>query len=232
MKPIILITHKPLPEESLGIRESYCRAIVRSGGIPVISALGAAKDYARICQGVVFTGSGCDIHPRRYGQSLRGSLDCDDTLDETELRLFREFRSLGKPILGICRGHQLINVALGGTLLQDLSTELTRDHRSPAPGTPAFHRVQCAPGSLMAELFGRELTVNSYHHQAVDVPGDGLIPTALSGDGVIEALEHIREPIFGVQFHPERMLPPDQPQCPDMGPLFTRFVSLCPKDNR
>ncbi len=236
MKPIILITHKFDPDSIpfgvgriYSIRSNYCRAILNAGGTPVISAMGDPAQYAQMADGILFTGSGSDISPSIYGQTSRGALGCDGELDDMELALFREFRKLGKPILGICRGHQLINVALGGTLIQDIPSQKTNalPHRGSSDTDNVFHKVQALPGSRMEALFGREFQTNSYHHQAIDTLAQGLIATAKTEDGIIEAIEHQTEPILAVQFHPERMIGDEQTHSPNMLPLLRHFISLC-----
>lgn len=236
MKPIILITNKFDPDSIpfgvgrfCSIRSNYCRAVIGAGGTPVISAMGDPAQYAQMAHGILFTGSGSDIGPSIYGREPMGALGCDPELDEMELALFREFRKLGKPIFGICRGHQLINVALGGTLIQDIPSQKPNalPHRGTSDTDNVFHKVKALPGSRMEALFGGEFQTNSYHHQAIDTLGEGLIPTAKTEDGIIEAIEHQSEPILAVQFHPERMIGEEQKNIPDMLPLLRHFVSLC-----
>ena len=119
--------------------------------------------------------------------------------DQAELALVRSFLAWKRPILGICRGLQVLNVALGGTLIQDLPPERTALHQG---GEDVFHPIRTAPGSLLAQCFGPELLVNSAHHQGVDLLGAQLNATAWAPDGTIEALEHTALPAVGVQFHP------------------------------
>lgn len=238
MKPVILITHKfekdPLPfgvGQIYSIRSNYCQAVAQAGGIPIISALGDAEDYAQLADGIIFTGSSCDIEPHRYGQENRKSAQCDPVLDDMELALFQSFLQRKKPILGICRGHQLVNVALGGDLIQDIEDEvknLTVHAEVYAKNTEA-HQVCAKDGSLFHDLFGSRFSTNSYHHQAVKDCGRGLIPTVTTEEGVIEALEHETLPIFSVQWHPERMIGDEQTDMPNMLPLFRHFISLCKK---
>lgn len=238
MQPLILISHKfdrdtvPFGVGRIySIRSNYCRSILAAGGTPLITAGGDPLEYARLAQGIVFTGSGSDITPSLYGQENRGALGCDMELDETELRLFDAFYKAGKPILGICRGQQLINVALGGTLLQDIPTQRPQAiaHRCEDETVTTFHPVTTQPGSRMEALFGGRLQTNSYHHQAIDLLGKGLIATAKTDDGIPEAIEHESRPILATQFHPERMTGEEQTCCPNMLPLFRHFVSLCAK---
>ena len=238
MKPVILITHKfeedPLPfgvGKIYSIRSNYCRAVLRAGGIPIISALGNAQDYAQIADGIVFTGSSCDIEPHRYGQENRKCALCDSVLDDMEMALFDAFVEAGKPILGVCRGHQLVNVALGGTLMQDIEEEVQglTVHAEVYRRTTESHIVMAKEGSLFQKLLGGSFTVNSYHHQAIKDCGKGLIPAVTTEEGVIEAVAHESLPILGVQWHPERMIGDEQTELTDMLPLWRHFAALCRK---
>lgn len=236
MKPLILITSKPRADDfSVGglcyTPANYCNAIIKAGGIPVISALADAEEYAELADGILFTGSNCDITPSLYGQENRKSAMCDASLDERELQLFAAFSQKNKPIFGICRGIQLINVALGGTLLQDIPDEVTglTVHDKVYKAETQFHPVKAKEGSLFCQFFGTDFMTNSYHHQAIKDCGQGLIPTITTEDGIIEAVEHESKPIFGAQWHPERMVGQEQTELPNMLPLFLHFIELCKK---
>ncbi len=157
--------------------------------------------------GLLLTG-GSDINPARYGQTIAGSDEVDDARDELEIRLLREALAADVPVLGICRGLQLFNVACGGTLVQHLgSTDVhSQKPRGAEPGKhPAAHRVWVAPETRLAGIIGGGgHDVNSRHHQAVESMGQGLIVTAISEDGVIEALEKPGAAFaVAVQWHPE-----------------------------
>ena len=234
MKPLILITCKPKPDDfSIGglcyTPANYCNAIIQAGGLPLISALADAEEYAELADGIVFTGSNCDISPSLYGQENRKSENCTTALDDMELKLFDAFSKRNKPILGICRGIQIINVALGGTLVQDIPEEIPRltVHHKIYQKDTLSHPVNAQTGSLFHQLFGREFVTNSYHHQAVLNCGAGLIPTVRTEEGIIEAVEHESKPIFAVQWHPERAIGQEQQALTDMRPLFRHFVDLC-----
>jgi putative glutamine amidotransferase len=157
--------------------------------------------------GLLLTG-GSDINPARYGQTIAGSDEVDDARDELEIRLLREALIADVPVLGICRGLQLFNVACGGTLVQHLgSTDVHRQKpRGAEPGKhPAAHRVWVAPDTRLAKIVGAGgLDVNSRHHQAIESLGDGLMVSAISEDGVIEAVEKPGAVfVVAVQWHPE-----------------------------
>ena len=141
---------------------------------------------------------GGDVHPRFYGQQINGSTDIDEARDGRELALVDEFLRAGKPIVGICRGLQLLNVYFGGTLRQYI------EGHSQIDGVDRLHIINTAPG-LLRELYGTRCTVNSAHHQAVWRLGTGLQVFACAEDGTVEAVGHRTLPVFAVQWHPERL---------------------------
>ena len=164
-----------------------------------LERLGAAVERrnAEACDALLLPGGG-DIDPRRYGQRPTRSQDIDAARDACELALFRRFAAEGKPILGICRGLQLVNVALGGTLCQHI------DGHSRADGADRRHLVR-TDDALLLSLYGERFPVNSAHHQRAARLGVGLRAAAWAEDGTIEALRHEALPIFAVQWHPERL---------------------------
>jgi len=171
--------------------------------------------------GLLLPGGG-DISPIFYHCR---NLDCKDiciTEDIIQLLLFHRFYEKKKPILGICKGMQLINVALHGTLLQTLPTE--RIHAW--INGDNYHKTLLLPGSLLYKLYGKELLVNSAHHQAIRNLGHHLIATQYATDGTIEAIEHNSLPILGLQWHPERLCNTNHPNNAAHGmPVFEWFVS-------
>ena len=201
-----------------GRMENYIRAVRRSGGEPV-PGYAPAPDPS--CGGLVLCGGG-DLDPGLFGQENRGSHPPDPARDRSELELVRAYLAWGKPVLGICRGMQVLNVALGGTLLQDLGAERNALHRGERD---VFHPIEIAPGSLLERLFGPGCAVNSAHHQGVDRLGQELLLTAWAPDGTAEGLEHSRLPAVGVQFHPER-LPAGAQAHPGDG-LFRWLIEAC-----
>ena len=146
---------------------------------------------------------GCEVNPARYGKDRIPQEMVDDELDALQFDVLARFLEAGKPVLGICRGHQLLNVAFGGTLIQHLPG--AGKHQSLASGADNVHAACNEAGSFMCRIYGSACRVNSSHHQGVDIPGEGLLAVTHSEDGVIEALEHESLPAWGVQFHPERM---------------------------
>lgn len=147
---------------------------------------------------------GPDMDPAIYGEAKEPACgEINAHRDDLEMRLLRIFLETGKPILGICRGMQLINVALGGTLIQDLPPEQKIFHTSSQGDL--VHPVFSPEGSTLNGLYGPVFSVNSAHHQALDQLSDGLEAVAWSESGVVEAVELPGYPLLGVQFHPERM---------------------------
>ncbi len=157
--------------------------------------------------GLLLSG-GSDINPARYGQTNAGSDEVDDARDELEIRLLREALAADVPVLAICRGLQLLNVVCGGTLVQHLaSTDVHRQRpKNAEPGKhPSAHRIWVGPDTRLAAIIGAGgHDVNSRHHQAIEIIGQGLIVSAISEDGVIEAIEKPGAKFaVAVQWHPE-----------------------------
>ena len=196
---------------------TYMRAVERAGGVPVLIPLLAGRDVRAdeaalrrlldVVSGVVISG-GWDIDPGLYGQEPHHALQkIDVRKDETERRLAGMLLEDVKPVLAICRGAEMLNVAAGGTLHQDVSLAvekpLKHDHHTATMG--AVHSVRIEPGSRLARIVGAtELRVNSVHHQCIARLADRFVPTAHAPDGVLEAFEDPSHPfMLGVQCHPE-----------------------------
>lgn len=200
----------------------YVDAVTGCGGIPTPQYL-PQPDLSY--DGLILCGGG-DIHPKYFGEEIDGSRDIDLARDEAEFALAKAYIEAGKPVLGICRGHQLLNVYFGGTLYQDL--ENAREHSSFAD-YDLIHPVTAVKGSLLASLFGRSFTVNSSHHQAVKKVGNGLKVTLTTDNhSVVEGIEHESLPILGVQWHPERMcFRKQRSDTADGSEIFKYFIRLC-----
>lgn len=226
MRPIIVLTTgfgvvRDMQQRQLF--QNYADAIYEAGGQPIL-ALNCDSELADLAAGLFLTG-GVDIEPQYYGMETAewcGAIDC--VRDQEEMALFRMFMDRRKPVLGVCRGLQLINTALGGTLWQDQKRECGVDGHE----NGAIHSVILEENSAVGKLFGRELLTNSYHHQSVRQLGNGLTVTGRSGK-IVEAFEHTQFPVWAVQWHPERMTGKARitAQGPDMGPLFQMFVDAC-----
>lgn len=175
---------------------NYLRALARVGA-EVCASLDRAE--AARCNALLLPGGG-DVYPRRYGQPCRGSYGIDEARDEAELALTAAFTERGKPVFGVCRGIQLLNVFFGGTLRQDIAGHAQHD------GVDRVHAA-FAEDALLCALYGRSSVVNSAHHQSIDRLGVGLRAVQWADDGTIEAIRHETLPIFAVQWHPERTRP-------------------------
>ena len=201
--------------------QNYVDAVEKLGGIAVAQYLPA---YDSTCDGLILCG-GSDISPDYYGEEINGSVNIDDARDKAEMELIRQFVEAGKPILGICRGCQILNVYFGGSLYQHITN--AKDHASNAD-YDLIHPVTAVQGSLLGCLYGTEFTVNSYHHQAVKILGKGFRITMTSGpEQIVEAIEHETLPIFAVQWHPERMCFANKREdTVDGAEIFKYFLSL------
>lgn len=214
----------------LVINEDYSRSIAAAGGIPLLIPLGEDPSVIggqlEALDGVVFSG-GQDIAPWRYDALPQwASGDPEPLRDDFELAMLTQILDRGLPFLGICRGMQLLNVALGGTLVQDLaSAGVTTKHQSNGLPSAPVHPVTFEPDSFLTRFTGVETArVNSFHHQAVDRVGDDLVVAATAPDGVIEALAWEGESFCaGVQWHPEMMSRTDAVA----QALFAGFVDVC-----
>ena len=222
------------------VSETYQRAVIRAGGLPVVltgfAESAVIEECVRRCDGVLFTG-GEDVNPRLYTKRLPAALrrtvrlDAGDR-DERELMLVEEVFRQRKPLFAVCRGHQMVNVALGGSLVVDIASQLrgALNHRQMKRKSEVVHQARLTEGSLLANITGkRRLGVNSTHHQAVARVASVLRVTASSPDGVVEGLElkagqqGLLPYFVTVQFHPERLAP----RHAEHQALFDSFVRAC-----
>lgn len=182
--------------------EDYARGVYEAGGLPVYLPMEAQpEEYAAKLDGFVISG-GPDIEAGRYGASKDPETGAPDLVrDELEDALLGAAFAQEVPVLGICRGLQMINVHAGGTLHQHLPEHAIHERGV----APTSHSVSISDESALRGLFGAELAVNSLHHQAIDRLGEGLVATAVADDGTIEAIEHQTLPVVAVQWHPEML---------------------------
>ena len=224
MRPFIGITtgtavNKDFPNAPImvGQQHTYVDAIIRAGGVPLFIPI--VKDYEVLkglydkCSGLLFAG-GNDIDPARYGEKPEPTLgELDKDRDQQEFQLWDWSQRDNKPVLGICRGMQVINVALGGSLYQDIPTDLpdaglhrvTKEESRKDDYHVLHHLLEVEPSSKLASIIGtKSIHTNAYHHQAVKKLGNGIKAVAWTDDGVIEGLEHpSKQFVIGVQSHPE-----------------------------
>lgn len=186
------------------INKRYFEHIHQSGVDTFVPYPENADKTARDCDCLVVCGGG-DMNPAFYGQKpWKDNLKFNTDLDKYELELIEAFIKRKKPVLGICKGMQSINTALGGTLIQDIPSMLNLCH-SNCGATECMHEIKISARSKLKEALGLRAIVNSYHHQCVHLTGSGLTVAAASHDGVIEAIEGTELPLLGTQWHPERM---------------------------
>lgn len=232
MKPVIGVT--PLYDDKRGnllVPSGYMDALMACGAMPVILPLTDGEQDVRelldMCRGFLFTG-GHDVAPGLYGEEpLPGCGPAHEERDKLEGELLRQAFEADRPIFGICRGIQVINVLMGGTLYQDIPSQCPdalRHHMLPLDDVP-WHQVELKPETPLYRIFQRRtLKVNSYHHQAVKELAPGLVETARSPDGFIEGVYCLEKSfVLAVQWHPELMWETDEGQLA----LIQSFVDAC-----
>lgn len=208
----------------------YIHGILDAGGmpigIPVSEDFSRCADYVELVDGLLAPG-GEDVSPRLYGEDpVPQVVSANYEKDIFEYELLRLMKSAGKPVFGICRGHQVINTAFGGTLVQDIPSQLHSNvchYQAGEQRSEVTHSVRCQPGSVVYRLLGEKCYVNSFHHQAVRDIAPGFHATAWASDGVVEAMESDDGRIWTVQWHPENLYR----RYPVFQGLFQRLVSLC-----
>jgi putative glutamine amidotransferase len=215
---------------SVGAYESYLQAVQLAGGLPLIIPLTLPDDaldelFSRM-DGILFPGGG-DINPSLFNGAEHSEVyGIEDDRDRVELHLCRQAAETGKPFLGICRGIQVANVALGGTLYTHIAAQLPgalkHDWYPDIPRDTLAHEVRVQPGSLLEKITAStHLNTNSLHHQGLLTPAARLTPVAWAPDGLVEAVEMRDHPYFlGVQWHPENLQ-----AFPEMRALFSSFVT-------
>jgi putative glutamine amidotransferase len=203
------------------LRTTYVRAVEAAGGLPVlVPPLDDATALLERLDGLLLPG-GADVDPAFYGEDMNGALTPNPELDHLELAAARWALEHELPTLGICRGQQVINVALGGSLVQHMD-----GHAPEGPRDWLHHGLQVAAGSQLASVLGgTSFEVNSHHHQAVKQLGTGLVAVAWSEDGTIEGLERPTQGgwLLAVQFHPEDLVPAHEAS----NRLFAAFIAAC-----
>ncbi|WP_369282321.1 gamma-glutamyl-gamma-aminobutyrate hydrolase family protein [Oscillibacter sp. GMB15532] len=216
-KPAIGMVIGPSPALMTGkhiVNTPYIQAIVHAGGTPLLLPVtgdpATANEYIDLLDGLLIPG-GADVTPTLYGEdSVPQVTYMLEDQDRLELALIHLASERQMPIFGICRGIQLLNVAFGGTLYQDIPSQCPGcigHSQDVSTRSQMTHRVQLVPGSLMEQLLGAEpLFVNSYHHQAIKELAPGFSVSACAADGVVEAFENEARHIYAVQWHPEELV--------------------------
>lgn len=210
MKPKILLSASLSPQP-------YIDMLIKAGADPVSIY---CPDVDTAYDGLLLCG-GPDVQPHLYGEEINGAEKMVPERDDAEIALIKAFIEAGKPIFGVCRGAQILNVYFGGTLHQDLANAAV--HTPFVSEVYIPHPCTAIAGSVAEQLYGKEFIINSHHHQAVKDLGEGLRITATHGD-VVEAFEHESLPVSAVQFHPERMIGSDTVSGL---PIIGHFVQQC-----
>jgi putative glutamine amidotransferase len=210
------------------LRDNYAGAVAAVGGLPVAlpHEPAAVDDYLDTIKGLVITGGAFDVDPALFGAGERhATVTTKDKRTQFELAIVKGALARDLPILGICGGEQLLNVALGGTLIQHIPDEIADAlaHEQPNPRDEPGHDVEILPGTLLAKITGAErLAVNSAHHQAVKALGPGVVVNARAPDGVIEGIEAPdRHFCLGLEWHPEFFITKGDEA------IFEAFVAAC-----
>ena len=232
--PLIGISGTHAAGDATQVGSAYIESVLRAGGVPVVLPINDNTDVLKAMiesiDALIMTG-GEDVDPlKNYNESPVPALgEVNPKRDAFDIALIQLAIERGIPLLGICRGHQIINVACGGTLYQDLpsqhkSADLIK-HRQQAPSWYGTHQVEIEPNSILAKILGKTSVVsNSFHHQAVKDVAPGFVITGRTGDGVVEAMEMKDNPrVFTVQFHPEG---PTSQGLDEFLPIFTYLVGL------
>lgn len=210
------------------VTDAYIQAVKSAGGLPIILPLVKSKtviqDYVALCDGFLFCGGG-DITPLLFGQEPDYGIGATDiTLDLFQIRLMKEILKVEKPVLAICRGMQIMNVACGGSVYQDLNEvdfETINHMQTSLSRKDISHKVLFKSKTRLHRMFGDFAFTNSFHHQAIDRLGSGLIISGTTGDDIIEAIEMPSHTFtVGVQWHPESMIA----SVPNMKQLFHALI--------
>ncbi|WP_208588775.1 gamma-glutamyl-gamma-aminobutyrate hydrolase family protein [Gracilibacillus suaedae] len=235
IKPVIgitssIVSHNNIP--SYNLHEKHIQSVIQAGGVPIIIPTGPeviAEVWVSICNGIILS-SGEDIDPNSFRAHPSPKIqNTNKKRDLTEIELVKYAQKQSKPILGLCRGLTMLNVALGGTVMQDIETSNPNaiNHNQQAARPEPTHYVQIDKTSRLYQILGSSsIQVNSIHHQAIDQLATNLKKVAIAPDGIIEAVEGVDKTspmIMGIQWHPEEMTSEDA----TMQGIFDAFVKAC-----
>lgn len=237
-KPLILIPSsvQDLERKRFALAQTYVKAVLAAGGIPILAPVTMPTDDMRAvydqCNGVLLTG-GSDCDPADFGEERHEKTSgIDHDRDRAEYALVKWAIQEDKPIFGICRGEQVMNVAMGGSLIQDIPSQWQTDatHAWQGARNDLAHTVSVDANTRLAGMTGAgEIHTNSFHHQSVKKLGDGFKVSARAADGVIEGIENpTRAFAVGVQWHPEDLAP----ERDEAAALFKEFVNACKNSAR
>jgi len=219
-------------KQNMRLPYSYIDSVIKSGGVPlgiaVLNDDAYIDEVLNVIDGLLIPG-GDDVNPKLYNEETTPyTKGIDDELDAFQIKLIQKALDRGTPILGICRGHQIINVALKGSLYQDISemkesANIIHDQlKNGYTYEQTVHEVHFEKNSLLEKIYGEKMNINSFHHQVLKQLGNGLQAIGYTEDGVIEAIVSQNHPfVLGVQWHPERS--------EDQLPIFKLFIGACKK---
>ena len=213
------------------VNRSYVDSVIRASGVPFIIPITEDEEVIKRMlenvDGIIMTG-GVDVHPFRFGEepiAKIGTISAER--DEFDFKLMKYACEMNKPIFGICRGIQVINVYFGGTLIQDIPSQRNTNilHSQTAEYHVPTHKIQIVKDSIIYDMLGESSEVNSFHHQAIDKVSKDFKVTAAAKDGIVEAIEYKKKDSFilGVQWHPELM----STKTIKMQNIFDMFVEVC-----
>ena len=231
-KPIIAITcseDKSGENDIQKVNESYINAVLKAGGVPILLPICEDQDMileqTRMIDGLLVTG-GIDVDPLFYHENCTSEQGESSTRrDLYEINLIQNVAKMHKPILGICRGLQIINVAFDGSLYQDntMAGKHIQQHQQKEKRDYPIHSIHIEDNSFLSPIFKNKTFVNSFHHQSIKQIAPQFSVVAKSEDGIIEAIQHNHLPIWAVQFHPEAMCDRNH----DMLKIFCSFIKNC-----
>lgn len=235
MKKVIGVTPRTNilnDSDIFNVYQNYFDAIIKAGGIPVMLPIAKKEDLKQIMNnidGLLITG-GKDINPNLYNEEVKSySILADEKEDNNDLNLIEIALNKKIPILGICKGLQILNVYFGGSLYQDIFEEYGTDinHSQskliPKPKNDSMnYNTKFNKNTLLYNIFGDEYTINSFHHQAIKDIANNFTISSISTDGIIEAIEDLDKKILAVQWHPERLVYDSK-----HFEIFKRFINMC-----